>query len=31
RNFINGILDKALKDLKSSGKIGKVGRGLIGE
>jgi len=31
RNFINGILDKTLKDLKSSGKINKVGRGLIGE
>lgn len=31
RNFINGILDKALKDLKNSGKVSKVGRGLIGE
>ena len=31
RNFINGILDKTLKDLKSSGKIEKAGRGLIGE
>ncbi len=31
RNFINGILDKTLKDLKISGKIEKVGRGLIGE
>ncbi len=31
RNFINGILDKTLKDLKSSGKIEKTGRGLIGE
>jgi len=31
RNFINGILDKTLKDLKTSGKIEKVGRGLIGE
>lgn len=31
RNFINGILDKTLKDLKISGKINKVGRGLIGE
>lgn len=30
RNFINGILDKTLKDLKSSGKIEKAGRGLIG-
>jgi N utilization substance protein B len=31
RNFINGILDKTLKDLKKSGKINKAGRGLIGE
>lgn len=31
RNFINGILDKTLKDLKKSGKVNKVGRGLIGE
>jgi N utilization substance protein B len=31
RNFINGILDKILKDLKKSGKITKAGRGLIGE
>lgn len=31
RNFINGILDKALKDLKKSNKILKTGRGLIGE
>jgi N utilization substance protein B len=31
RNFINGILDKTLKDLKKSGKINKIGRGLIGE
>jgi N utilization substance protein B len=31
RNFINGILDKTLKDLKKSGKISKTGRGLIGE
>ncbi|RIH64752.1 transcription antitermination factor NusB [Mariniphaga sediminis] len=31
RNFINGILDKTLKDLKKSGKISKSGRGLIGE
>lgn len=31
RNFINGILDKTLKDLKKSGKISKEGRGLIGE
>ena len=31
RNFINGILDKTLKDLKKSGKINKTGRGLIGE
>jgi transcription antitermination protein NusB len=31
RNFINGILDKTLKDLKKSDKINKTGRGLIGE
>ncbi len=31
RNFINGILDKTLKDLKQLDKINKVGRGLIGE
>jgi len=31
RNFINGILDKALKDLKLENKIKKTGRGLIGE
>jgi N utilization substance protein B len=31
RNFINGILDKTLKDLKKSDKIKKIGRGLIGE
>ena len=31
RNFINGILDKTLKDLKRSDKISKSGRGLIGE
>lgn len=31
RNFINGILDKTLKDLKKEGKINKLGRGLIGE
>jgi N utilization substance protein B len=31
RNFINGILDKTLKELKASGKISKAGRGLIGE
>ena len=31
RNFINGILDKALKDLKKENKIHKAGRGLIGE
>ncbi len=31
RNFINGILDKTLKDLKTNGKIKKIGRGLIGE
>ena len=31
RNFINGILDKALRDLKKANKINKAGRGLIGE
>ncbi|WP_347838140.1 transcription antitermination factor NusB [uncultured Draconibacterium sp.] len=31
RNFINGILDKTLKDLKRTEKINKEGRGLIGE
>lgn len=31
RNFINGILDKTLKDLKTTEKINKAGRGLIGE
>uniref|UniRef100_UPI0032177B25 transcription antitermination factor NusB n=1 Tax=uncultured Draconibacterium sp. TaxID=1573823 RepID=UPI0032177B25 len=31
RNFINGILDKTLKDLKQTDKINKEGRGLIGE
>ncbi len=31
RNFINGILDKTLKDLKKENKINKTGRGLVGE
>jgi N utilization substance protein B len=31
RNFINGILDKTLKDLKKEGKVEKSGRGLVGE
>ena len=31
RNFINGILDKTLKDLKTKGLIQKAGRGLVGE
>ncbi len=31
RNFINGILDKSLKDLKNQNKVTKLGRGLIGE
>jgi len=31
RTFINGILDKILKNLKDDGKILKAGRGLIGE
>ena len=30
-NFINGILDKALKELKKENKVQKAGRGLIGE
>ncbi|HAN77178.1 MAG TPA: transcription antitermination factor NusB [Bacteroidales bacterium] len=29
--FINGVLDKALRELKNEGKIKKIGRGLIGE
>ena len=28
-NFINGILDRILTELKTNGKIKKVGRGLI--
>lgn len=31
RNFVNGILDKTLKELKEKGKINKIGRGLVGE
>jgi transcription antitermination protein NusB len=31
RNFINGILDKTLRELKTNRQINKVGRGLIGE
>jgi transcription antitermination protein NusB len=31
RNFINGILDRTLKNLKKENKIQKAGRGLIGE
>jgi len=31
RNFINGILDKALKELKVNNRVVKTGRGLIGE
>ena len=31
RNFINGILDKALKALKKDNQVVKAGRGLIGE
>ncbi len=31
RNFINGILDNALKELRMNNKIRKTGRGLIGE
>jgi N utilization substance protein B len=30
-NFINGILDKLVKELKENGKVKKVGRGLVGE
>ena len=30
-NFINGILDKMVKNLRENGKIKKVGRGLVGE
>jgi len=29
--FINGVLDKVVADLKTEGKIKKIGRGLIGE
>ena len=31
RNFINGILDKTLKDLKKTELVKKEGRGLVGE
>ena len=31
RNFINGILDNTLKELKVNNRIWKTGRGLIGE
>lgn len=31
RNFINGILDKTLKELKQKDRIVKEGRGLVGE
>jgi len=31
RNFINGILDRILKELKNTQQINKAGRGLIGE
>lgn len=31
RNFINGILDKTLRELRAKKKISKTGRGLIGE
>jgi len=30
-NFINGILDKLVKELKDNGSVKKVGRGLVGE
>ena len=29
KNFINGILDKVISEYKKSGKIKKVGRGLL--
>jgi N utilization substance protein B len=29
KDFINGLLDKIMKDLKDSGDIKKTGRGLI--
>jgi N utilization substance protein B len=29
KDFINGILDKLLKDLEAEGKINKEGRGLV--
>ena len=28
--FVNGLLDKMVKDLKEQGKIQKAGRGLVG-
>jgi len=31
KTFINGILDKILKELRVEGKIEKIGRGLLGE
>ena len=31
KTFINGILDKILKELREEGKIKKIGRGLMGE
>ncbi len=31
RNFVNGILDKTLKELRKTNRINKEGRGLIGE
>jgi N utilization substance protein B len=30
-NFINGILDKLVKELKDNGRVKKFGRGLVGE
>nr|WP_320120107.1 transcription antitermination factor NusB [uncultured Marinifilum sp.] len=30
-NFINGILDKLVKELRNKGSVKKVGRGLVGE
>jgi N utilization substance protein B len=29
KNFVNGVLDKLFLDLRSAGRIHKVGRGLL--
>ena len=31
KDFINGVLDRTMKQLKEEGKIHKTGRGLVGE